>query len=238
MLGGSDSTLGHAPWDDPTWKLWSHASSRHKCRRPPDLLFDLHPKELWSDPVKKHWDPQYVFWLKQNTTPIYMQRRWALEAPASMAYPYQRIMAEWGAHPYFTNQLAFMIALALTEGVTHIGVFGCEYATESEYGPQRGSAEFWLGVAIGRGVHVVVPPQCSLLREPRLVYGYESHPNGVRDKSYSAKTFKKPEVATKPEGEGKQSLTILAPGERPPLRPVLGPDGLPTGEPPAWERRG
>lgn len=230
MLGGSDSTLADAPWDDPSWKLWGHTSARGKYRRPADLLFDLHPRELWSDPVKKHWDPTFTQWLRQNTIPIYMQKRWAAEAPASMEYPYRRVMAEWGAHPYFTNQLAWMIALALTEGVTHIGVYGCEYSTESEYGPQRGSAEFWCGVAIGRGVQVCLPPTCSLLREPRLAYGYESHPNGVRHASYSRKSFEKPKAERK---DGTKVELILDPAQQPPLRPVLGPDGQPTGEPPA-----
>jgi hypothetical protein len=238
LLGGSESTLGFAPWDDPTWKLWAHSSCRQKCVRMPDLLFDLHPKELWSDPVKKHWDPQYLFWLKQSATPIYMQQRYA-EAPGSIEYPFQRVMAEWGAHPYFGNQVAWMIALALMEGVTHIGVYGCEYAHETEYGPQRGSAEFWLGVAIGRGVQVCFPPKCSLLKEPALLYGYESHPNGIRDKSYSKKAFSQPKVEAAKPGEPGVALTVIDPNstERPKLRPVLGPNGLPTGQEPDWARR-
>ncbi len=235
LIGGSESTLRYAPWDDPSWKLWAHASCRQKCARMPDLLFDLHPKALWSDPVKKHWDPQYVGWLKQNTTPIYMQQR-DPEAPASLEYPYHRIMAEWGQYPYVANQVGWMVALALTEGVTHIAVYGCEYAHDTEYGPQRGSAEFWLGVAIGRGVQVCLPPTSTLLREPRLLYGYESHPGGIRDKSYSKRVSKTDAIKTE---KGKVDLTLIDPDstDRPKLRPVLGPDGKPTGQEPDWARR-
>ncbi len=234
ILGGSESTLYFAPWHDPTWKLWAHSSCRQKCGRHPDLMFDLHPKDLWSDPVKKFWDPQYLGWLKQNTIPIYMQQRY-LEAPASLEYPLQRMLAEW-PHRYFANQVAWMIALALTEGVTHISIYGCEYAHETEYGPQRGSAEFWLGIAVGRGVQVCLPPKCSLLKDPPLLYGYESHPGGVRHKCYNRKTFEKPKIETK---KGPPSdLTIIQPeNDRPPVRPVLGPDGKPTGQEPDWARR-
>ena len=181
-LGGAKS-LKFAPWFDPTWELWAHASCRHLCRRDPDLLFDLHPPELWRDPKKKTWDPKYAQFLATNRMPIMMQEVYP-DVPASMRYPFEPIITEF-PRGYMTNHLAYMVALALTEGVTHLGVFGCDYDTNSEYGPQRGSAEYWLGIAEGRGVHVQIPPLCNLLGKPELLYGYESHPNGVRDKSYA-----------------------------------------------------
>ena len=181
MLGGAKS-LQYAPWWDATWELWSHASCRHLCKRDPDLLWDLHPKDLWSDPTKKNWDPKYATWLKTNRTPIMMQEVYP-EVPSSIKYPFATMITEF-PRGYMANHLAYMVALALMEGVTHIGVFGCDYSTGSEYGPQRGSAEYWLGVAEGRGVQVLIPPGCDLLGKPELLYGYESHPNGKRHPSY------------------------------------------------------
>jgi hypothetical protein len=182
ILGGA-STLRHTPWHDPTWELWSHHSCRHQCGRDPDLLFDLHPPELWRDPDRKFWDPHYPRWLKANRIPIMMQQVYE-DAPASIRYPFEQIVTEF-PRGYFTNTVSWMIALALTEGVTHLGIFGCHYDTGSEYGPQRGCAEYWLGVAEGRGTQVLIPPGCDLLNRPSLLYGYESHPKGVRDPSYS-----------------------------------------------------
>lgn len=153
------------------------------CRRDPDLLFDLHPPELWRDPKKKTWDPKYWAWLKTNRVPIMMQNVYE-DVPSSIRYPLETIVTEF-PRGYMTNHVAYMTALALTEGVTHIGVFGCDYDTGSEYGPQRGCAEYWLGLAEGRGVHVQIPPLCDLLNRPSLMYGYESHPGGVRHASYS-----------------------------------------------------
>ena len=180
-LGGGRS-LPYAPFDDPTWELWAHASCRHLCRRDPDLLWDLHPPELWRNPKKKTWDPDYPKFLAKNRTPIMMQEEYP-DVPASMRYPLETIVTEF-PKGYMANHLAYMVALALIEGVTHIGVFGCDYSTGSEYGAQRGCAEYWLGVAEGRGVQVMLPPLCDLLQKPSLLYGYESHPNGIRDKSY------------------------------------------------------
>lgn len=213
-LGGAP-TLQHAPWTDPTWELWAHHSCRHLCKRDPDLLFDLHPKALWSDPKKKNWDPKYVTWLAKNRIPILMQEVFP-EAPASMKYPYAQMITEF-PRGYMTNTLAYMIALALMEGVTHLGVFGCDYATGSEYGPQRGSAEYWLGLAEGRGVRVLLPPGCDLLNKPALMYGYESHPNGVRDPSYSFSVgpLKKPEGTPTANGEA------LIPSDHPKAPPLM-----------------
>jgi hypothetical protein len=88
-------------------------------------------------------------------------------------YPKERVLAEFPR--YFTSHAAWMIALALTEGVTHLGFFGIHYALDEEHKKQRSGCEFWMGVAIGRGVQIVNPPGSPLMREPGWLYGYESH---------------------------------------------------------------
>lgn len=173
LCGSHSSSLEDAPWTDPSWEFWGHASSRAWYRRPMDRYFDLHNKACWTMYGKKHVG--YLNWLKKNTTPIYMQERFA-EVPASVKYPKGQILQEFGlSRPYFTNHAAWMIALAMVEGVSAIGVWGINYSTASEYERQRGSAEYWLGRAEERGIRVVLPAQCDLLQEPALLYGYESH---------------------------------------------------------------
>lgn len=183
ILGGA-STIRFAPFNDLSWELWSHASCRDRCRREPDVFFDLHPPELWRDPVKKKWDPGYLKWLTRNHVPIYMQDRYE-DVPASIRYPFEQMITEF-PRGYMTNSAVYMVALALMQGATHLGIFGCHYQAKSEYAAQRGSMEYWLGVAEGRGVHVLIPPTCDLLNRPSLLYGYQSHPNGKRDPSYTA----------------------------------------------------
>ena len=219
MVGGA-STLRHTPWHDPTWEIWAHHSCRHLCVREPDLYFDLHPPDLWRNPKKKFWDPHYLDWLKANRTPIMMQKVYA-EAPASIKYPFESMATEF-YRGYMTNTVSYMVALALMEGVTHLGVFGCHYDTGSEYGPQRGSCEYWLGVAEGRGVQVCIPPGCDLLNRPSLLYGYESHPGGVRDPSYSFTLG--PGIATRPTKHG--GPVVIAPANAPDA-PTLRDIGVP-----------
>lgn len=173
LCGSHASSLKDAPWDDPSWEFWGHASSRAWYRRPMHRYFDLHPKACWTRGGKK--GHSYPRWLAKNTVPIFMQQKFP-EVPASVAYPRGQILTEFGdSRPYFTNHAAWMIALAMTEGATTLGLFGVNYGTESEYVRQRGSAEYWLGRAAERGIRIVLPEQCTLLSEPKLLYGYESH---------------------------------------------------------------
>jgi hypothetical protein len=215
FLGGA-KTLKFAPWHDETWELWAHSSCRHLCQRDPDLLFDVHPEALWRNPKKKVWDPKYPKWLQTNRIPIMMQERYP-DVPSSIRYPFETMITEF-PRGYMANQVAYMAALALMEGVTHVGVFGCDYNTQSEYGPQRGSAEYWLGMLEGRGVHVLLPPLCDLLNRPHLLYGYESHPNGRRDKSYefSIGTLNKDEKPSK----GPEALVGADAKDAPKLRDI------------------
>ena len=194
LCGSHSASLEDAPWDDPSWEFWGHASSRAWYRREMDRYFDLHVKACWTRVGKK--GSRYPKWLASNTVPIYMQRVYP-EVPASVKYPKGRILAEFSdARGYFTNHVAWMIALALTEGVSTIGLFGVNYSTEGEYMRQRGSAEYWLGRASGAGVRLVLPEQCSLLREPALLYGYESHDEqtGILKPAYAPRAWKNTEI--------------------------------------------
>jgi len=95
------------------------------------------------------------------------------DVPMAVRFPKERILAEF--RPFFANQVAWMIALAIIEGVHTIGLFGCEYGGALERTLQRGSAQFWLGYFEGRGGNVVLPWASRILADPEPLYGYESH---------------------------------------------------------------
>lgn len=189
LLGSYSASLKSCPWTDPSWELWGHASSRGYYARELDRYFDLHRKECWTRGGKK--GATYPEWLSKNTVPIFMQDRYA-EVPASIRYPKERILLEYGGlRRYFKNHLAWMIALAFSEGVSTIAIFGINYGHFSEYYQQRASAEYWLGRAEERGITILLPDECTLLQEPAGLYGYESHDeNGKLVQAYREKVFK------------------------------------------------
>lgn len=203
---GCTSNIEFAPWYDPTWTLVAHCSARQFCKREPDWYFDMHRPECFKV-VRKSWNPQYFEWLRTLQTPIFMQEDakdpWT-KIPMAVRYPIERVTAEY--RPYFTNHTAYMIALAMTEGVTHIGLFGCQYANDSEYAVQRDSLTYWMGRFEQAGGTLVIPPKWNtLLSYPRGLYGYASHdeqgkltdeyrlkPAAIRDKSRLAKVAAQP----------------------------------------------
>ncbi len=70
--------------------------------------------------------------------------------------------------------MAYQVALALVMGYTTIGVWGMELwqGTARERLAECRCLEYWLGVAKGMGVRVVLPAYSCLLLHP-LLYGYD-----------------------------------------------------------------
>jgi hypothetical protein len=59
-----------------------------------------------------------------------------------------------------------------------IGLFGIDLVVEEEYFWQKPCAEFWCGMAVGRGIEVFIPPQSALCKQ-MYRYGYEPEPQTV-----------------------------------------------------------
>lgn len=105
--------------------------------------------------------------LQSAAIPVYMQEVDPL-IPTSVRYPLEAITAHW--RPYFTSTLPYMIALALHEGVDELRLLGIYLNTSVEYRDHRPCVEYWLGVAEGLGVSVLLPEDCDLVESP--LYGY------------------------------------------------------------------
>lgn len=232
LIGNTDSVV-YAPWHDPSWTIASHTSSRMHCKREPDWYFDMHRPECFTQ--SKSWNRRYYDWLKRLQTPIFMQEEWP-EIPAAVRYPIERILSEF--RPHFTNHVAYMIALAMTEGVTHLGLFGCQYAADSEYGVQRDSCLYWMGRFEQAGGVLTLPPKRNtLLCSPKGLYGYESHDeHGKLVPEYRSRKV----VASRSEDAPAPAMTAMKTFQvdedtadgRIPLMP------MPNGEKTAWERSG
>lgn len=101
------------------------------------------------------------------------------EIPLSEGFPLEKCVKEFGL-PYFNNTIAYMIAYALLEGAEEINMYGVNQAGSAEYIFEKGSVEYWLGIAVGRGVKVTINgPKSELLgNKPRwggtMLYGYNA----------------------------------------------------------------
>jgi hypothetical protein len=121
-------------------------------------------------------DPKHVEWLKQAPCPVWMWRHHP-EFPQSRAYPLLEILEAYPRR-YFNNSISWEIALAMHLGYRTIGLFGIDMALdgvhgESEYSWQRPSVEYFVGLAEGRGIEVVIPEASEILKCGYL-YGWDN----------------------------------------------------------------
>lgn len=99
------------------------------------------------------------------------------EIPLSEPYPIEDIVKRFG-WPYFSNTISFMIAYALLKGAEEISLYGINQASSAEYFYERDGVTYWLGIANGMGVKVIINGDKSelLINKRRfggaLLYGY------------------------------------------------------------------
>lgn len=166
-----------APWDKPQeyeifclnemYKLANEVPNFHA-----DRWFEIHSRSSASKAT-----PEHQAFLRQCPVPVYMQEHYD-DIPNSVRFPKDEIIAEFqrrgykGA-AYFTNSISWMFAFAMLEGFRTIALYGVDMANDSEYGWQRPSCEYFIGLAEGLGVEVIIPPSSDLLKCTQL-YGFES----------------------------------------------------------------
>ena len=164
VCGSAASSVGLAPYGDPTWEIWS-CSPANKGQPRVDVWFELHNPELKVREGLFEW----MEWLKTKPL-VYMQRAYK-EYPGAKAYPLQAMLNKWG--PYlWTSQLAYMLALAIEQKPAQIALYGIDMAANSEYNQQRLACQFLLKHIIdSQDIELIVPPESDIL-EPAPFYAY------------------------------------------------------------------
>src|SRR3989304_3655853 len=179
FVGFAATTRNLAPYQNPSVEIWGlNEAHRQPWMRRWTRWFQIHEKWDYTKQegkaYKEHWE-----WLKQkHPFPIYMQEI-DPEVPSSVAFPLDEVCQTFLAQAhrgneqikFFTSSYSYQMALALLLGFDHIGSFGYEMATDTEYRYQRESTSFWIGLAMGLGKNIYLPPGCRILRGE--LYGYE-----------------------------------------------------------------
>jgi hypothetical protein len=169
ILGFAPSHV-EAPFGDPSIAIWTMNFHHEQVART-DAIFDLHD---WAV-IAGEDGGAHVQSLAAATCPVWMQAAHP-EVPTSRAYPLAQMKARYTLPhadlPYFTNTASYMVALAIEDGYEEIQLFGVDMAADTEYGSQRPSCEFFLGVAVGKGIRVV-PHRLSDILKTAFLYGYE-----------------------------------------------------------------
>lgn len=140
----------------------------------------------------------FVKHINELEIPVITKRHYP-EIPLSKPFPLQEIMEEFRllhpqkerlsfnelmrqGKPYFTSTIAYMVALAIHEGFDRIILNQLQvYPQSTEYFGQKACINFWLGIAVGRGMDLLVSDNSHLAKghpwECNL-YGYTEQPQG------------------------------------------------------------
>lgn len=188
VLYGTNTFTRHLiPWDQKETDFWCwNEIASLKDDRPGywakkvDLLLQMHVPAIWRNLNNVNHDGHYAWLQRQHNIPIYMQDHYD-DVPSSVKYPKEEIIRTLLPNIWrdvqgkvaqvknFTSSTAYALALAIYMGYERIEIAGIEMTSDTEYVRQRPGVLFWIGVATGRGIDVV-------LHSPLLMndkdYGY------------------------------------------------------------------
>lgn len=177
IIGCSDSkTL--APVKDESYEFWG---VNNLFLTMPDVAwsrwFEIHTITFNGQHYLRRGKPvfrgldvdTYLRKIAQLSCPVYMQKLWS-SIPNAILYPKDAIIQKFGR--YFTNTISYQIALGVYLGFTTIAVYGVDMAVQTEYYVQRPSCEYFIGLARGLGIDVIVPDEADLLKT-RYLYAFE-----------------------------------------------------------------
>ncbi len=150
-----------------------------------DRWFELHSRTLYDTALEARRPADYIRWLSAFDGPVYLLEPQP-DIRGSVRYPIEEVIADVG--DYLTSSMAYMLALAIHERAEVIHAYGVDMATKGEYAEQRAGFEYLLGLARGRGIRIVLPTACPLLRAP--LYGRGAlRPDGehITDDQFAAR---------------------------------------------------
>lgn len=166
LVGSCPSSRLLAPFDDSEWQIWGCSPDNAGVLPRISAWFDLHGDFGWANSPK--WEANYLAWMRAQSLPVYVQRIDLI--PNGIEFPAKQLVDQFGPY-WFTSSLSWMMAYALTQEATEIGIYGADMSTKNEYLHQKPAIHYWMEVAAHRGVPVYVPPESDLLQPPPL-YGY------------------------------------------------------------------
>lgn len=182
ICGFAISSLHLAPFNNDEFEIWG-LNDLHTELKADNISrwFDIHPREQLETMPVRNGTGTYLDGLRSLSCPVYMQDQHS-DIPNSIKYPKADMVFKYGS--YFTNSISWMLAIAIDEGYKEVHIYGVDMAQGSEYHDQRPSCEYFIGLARGKGITVVIPEQSDLLKAPHL-YGFEEAKQNESQRKYN-----------------------------------------------------
>jgi len=168
LMGWANTSRGQAPYGDPSFEFWG-TSDQYGHMQKVDRIFEIHTPADIRAYKPRGGEPDHVAELNKLGCPVYLMELMD-DIERGVLYPIDDIIDKYGGYLICTS--AYMLALAIYEGYQEIHLYGIDMAVTTEYFYQRPCMEYWIGLARGLGVKVVLPDNCPLCRSYWL-YGYD-----------------------------------------------------------------
>jgi hypothetical protein len=141
-----------------------------------DACLEIHPLWLLDH---ENYNPDLRTWLNEHHDfPVYMMEKYP-GIPSAVRYPLEQVterFLSWvcrgdEVNRFYTSSFDYLMGLALLHNPRRVEIYGYDMSTDTEYYYQREGASFWLGLAAGAGIEVVIPEDCPMLSS--RMYAYE-----------------------------------------------------------------
>lgn len=133
----------------PTDNCWGMNSVIFE--RDVDVHFDMH-EEGKMQPHQIERRENVIKVANEKNIPVYACHE--IPGTTYVRYPIESVIKEFRTG-YFSNGVCYMIAFALINGVKELNFYGVNHSRINmmdEYSLQKPGVDYWLGVAMGRGV--------------------------------------------------------------------------------------
>ena len=160
FIHGAAVAGGYHAAADEVWAINAMAGViRH------DRAFIMDPPRHILDPARQAATPaflQYAEWLQRHPGPVYSTET-DPRCPGVVDYPLEEILNAHG-FVYMNTTVAYAIAYASWIEVPQIKLFGCDFSYPDAHIAESGRAcaEFWMAVAIAKGLRVQVCASSTL----------------------------------------------------------------------------
>lgn len=145
-----------------------------------DLIFhmdDVRVQEVRAAAAPQSNIANMLAWVKDHPGPIVTSV--AHDGyPGLVEFPLEDVVNRF-PKGYFNSTAAYAVAYAVHIGVQKLSLWGMDFTYPDAHDAEKGRAcvEYWLGIAVERGIEIAVPKQSSLLdalypRDKRF-YGYD-----------------------------------------------------------------
>lgn len=174
LIGSAPSSINLAPYRQPDWFIMGCSPGAYGVAGPhADAWVELHrfePQIPGHVGTGQPWfSPEYCEFLFRHSKVFIANPIPGMNG--GVVYPFDEMIEKFG--PYFmTSSLSWMLALAIEQDdVEEIALFGVDMAAHEEYATQRPGCQYFLTLAIQRGIKITIPPESDLLQPPFL-YGF------------------------------------------------------------------